>query len=112
MSAVRLLSTASLAVALAGCATGSGTLDEGSAGVLRGGALPPSQAQAQVLAGTSTREQVAAALGPANVIAFDSGWQVWVYRWLGPDRSTQSATELVVLFDPSGVARKVRVRPR
>ena len=64
-----------------------------------------------VFVGKSTRSDVVAQLGPAIVIPFDSGYEVWVYRWRGSDMTTRSATELVVLFDPSGVAMKARVRP-
>ncbi|WP_280151447.1 hypothetical protein [Piscinibacter sp. XHJ-5] len=61
--------------------------------------------------GKSTRADVSAALGQAIVIPFDSGHEVWVYRWPGADRTSRAATELVILFEPSGVAKKVRVRP-
>ncbi len=64
-----------------------------------------------VVVGKSTRSDVGARLGPAIVIPFDSGYQVWVYRWRSPGMTTRSATELVLLFDPSGVAMKARVRP-
>ena len=59
----------------------------------------------------STKADVSAALGKAIVIPFDSGYEVWVYRWPGADKTTRAATELVVLFEPSGLATKVRVRP-
>ncbi|HEX6706798.1 MAG TPA: hypothetical protein VF169_18715 [Albitalea sp.] len=61
--------------------------------------------------GKSTKGDVSSALGKAIVIPFDSGYEVWVYRWGGADRTTRGATELVVLFGPSGVATKVRMRP-
>ena len=61
--------------------------------------------------GTTTRADVFRALGPAVAIPFDSGYEVWVYRWVGPDKTTRGATELVVLFEPSGRAIKVRIRP-
>jgi hypothetical protein len=78
--------------------------------VMRANAPAPSAAQSSVAVG-STKAQVSAALGRANVIHFDSGWEVWVYRWPGADRSTRSATELVVLFDATGLVKKSRVRP-
>ena len=74
-------------------------------------AIAPQAAMDKVAIGKSTKPEVAAALGKAIVIPFDSGYEVWVYRWPGPDRTTRSATELVLLFDPSGVATKARVRP-
>lgn len=99
-----------LCAALAGCALlGPSSIDESGPGVMRAGSVAPTAAQAMAVPG-STKPQVMAALGRANVIAFDSGWEVWVYRWPGADRSTQGATELVVLFDPQGTARKSRLR--
>ena len=89
---------------------GGGVLEASGAGVMRPTTLSPAAAQAAVQAGQSKAE-VAQALGRANVIAFDSGWEVWVYRWPGADRSTRAATEFVVLFDDKGVVRKVRTRP-
>jgi hypothetical protein len=44
------------------------------------------------------------------VIPFDSGNAVAVWRWPGRDRSPRSATELVVLLEPSGVVARVRLR--
>ena len=61
--------------------------------------------------GQSTKADVSSALGKAIVVSFDSGYEVWVYRWGSPDQPTRAATELVVLFDPSGLATKVRLRP-
>ena len=76
-----------------------------------GQSLAPQAAMDMIAIGTSTKADVSGALGEAIVIAFDSGHEVWVYRWAGTERTTRAATELVVLFDPSGVATKVRVRP-
>jgi hypothetical protein len=99
------------AAALAGCAAfGPSSIDESSAGVLHAGAPAAAIAQAAVASGT-TKAQAASALGKANTIRFDSGWEVWVYRWPGADRTTRGATELVVLFDAQGVVRKSRLRP-
>jgi hypothetical protein len=76
-----------------------------------GPAAAPQDAIDMVAVGTSTRTEIAARLGPAIVIPFDSGYEVWVYRWRGPDASSRSATELVLLFGPSGIATKARLRP-
>lgn len=83
----------------------------GSARTPAGEAPTPEAALGMVVVGSSTRSDVVARLGPAIAIPFDSGHAVWVYRWHGADRSTRSATELVLLFDPSGVVRKARLRP-
>lgn len=98
-------SLCAIAVLCVACA-GTGRLDAPA-----GQAIAPQDAMERVAIGKSTRPELAAALGTAIVIPFDSGFEVWVYRWPGLDRTTRSATELVVLFDPSGVATKARVRP-
>jgi hypothetical protein len=86
---------------------------EGPGGVrtATGRSLAPQAAMEMVVIGKSTKAAVSSALGEAIVIPFDSGYEVWVYRWAGLDRTTRSATEMVVLFDRSGLATKVRVRP-
>ena len=65
--------------------------------------------------GTSTRAEVLAALGPAIVVKFDSGYEVWAYRKKSPERSPEKAAtpaELVILFAPSGVVKKTRIKPQ
>jgi hypothetical protein len=95
----------------AGCGTlGGDKVEEDTPGVMRTGSLAPAAAQAAVHPGSS-KADVVAALGPGNGVAFESGWEVWVYRWPGADRSARAATELVILFDKGGVVRKVRMRP-
>lgn len=76
-----------------------------------GQSLAPQAAMDMVAIGKSTKVDVSSALGKAIVIPFDSGYEVWVYRWPGSDKTTRAATELVVLFDPSGIVTKARVRP-
>jgi hypothetical protein len=53
--------------------------------------------------GRSTKSEVRAALGEGTVVNFDSGYEVWVYR-------QPPAAELVLLFEPSGILSKTRVR--
>jgi hypothetical protein len=97
---------------VAGCAfTGGGTLAEDGPGIVRRDGITAPAAQSLIAIGKSTRADVKAALGPAIVIPFDSGYEVWVYRWPGAQRTTRAATELVILFQPSGVVKKTRVRP-
>jgi hypothetical protein len=70
-----------------------------------------------------TRGDVIAALGQATVVRFDSGYEVWVYRFLEPAARKQtgsggeapaaredSLSELVMLLTPSGTVARVRVR--
>jgi hypothetical protein len=60
--------------------------------------------------GNSTRADVRAALGDAIVVDFDSGYEVWVYREQRREKMRPPATELVLLFEPSGVLTKTRIR--
>ena len=107
-----------LAIALASCALATacmsvGKLEENGPGIIR---MPPQAAFAAAQAARErvhvgdTRDQVASALGPSNILQFPSGWQVWIYRWPGADDSTRAATELVIAFEPGGSVRKMRVR--
>lgn len=83
-------------------------------------AVTAQAAQAAVIPGRSSKAEVQAALGKTTTVRFDSGYEVWVYRWEGtgpPSQggqggpgSAQGADEYVVLFDPSGIATKARVR--
>jgi hypothetical protein len=69
---------------------------------------------ASIVPGRTTREQLATVLGPASVVRFDSGFEVWVYRSrtaANQRAATGGGAELVVLVDPSGVVKKSRVRP-
>jgi hypothetical protein len=60
--------------------------------------------------GKSTKADVKAALGQAVVIDFDSGYEVWVYREQLRDKAPPPRAELVLLFAPSGILTKTRVR--
>jgi outer membrane protein assembly factor BamE (lipoprotein component of BamABCDE complex) len=99
-------------VSLAACGT-AGRLEADGPGILQAqpqAAVPAAQAALARVHPGDTRDQVASALGPSNILAFESGWQVWIYRWPGADNSTRAATELVILFEPGGTVRKARVR--
>ena len=82
-----------LCVVLAGCATPPPKPPPG-----------PSLAElaSALTVGHSTKSDVRAALGEGTVVSFDSGYEVWVYR--------QPASELVLLFEQSGVLNKTRLR--
>ncbi|QYF94677.1 hypothetical protein KY495_05635 [Massilia sp. PAMC28688] len=60
---------------------------------------------AATVPGQATRASVLAALGPTRSIAFDSGYQVWLYQ---APQGNGLFSEYVVLFDPSGVVSKTR----
>jgi hypothetical protein len=52
-----------------------------------------------------------AALGPAQTVRFDSGYQVWRYRYPKAKREDgkPADAEFVILFGPDGIARKARL---
>lgn len=109
---MRLAAVCAAGILLAGCAV-TGKLEENGPGIVRAptrDAFAAAQAARERVHAGDTREQVAAALGPSNIVQFESGWQVWVYRWPGADDSTRAATELDILFEPGGTVRKARVR--
>ncbi len=63
-----------------------------------------------LVVGKSTKADVRAALGEAVVIDFDSGDEVWVYRDPLKEKQPPPPTEYVLLFAPSGVLARTRVR--
>ena len=63
-----------------------------------------------IAVGKSTKADVRSALGEATVIDFDNGYAVWVYRERPREKAASPRTELVLLFDPSGVLTKTRIR--
>ena len=71
----------------------------------------PASSRAAVTIGKSTKADVLAALGKTATIAFDSGYEVWVYRLREAADSQTATAEFVLLFDPAGVLAKTRVRP-
>ncbi len=96
---MRLLAALAL-VSLGGCASPPAKLE-----------VPFVQAAKEaVTVGKSTKADVRAALGEATVIDFESGYEVWVYREKPREKATAPPGELVLLFAPSGVVSKARVR--
>lgn len=106
-----------IGLSLLACAGGSGHVNTlpGGPGWAHTSAGVPLTAQAameRIVIGRSSKADVAAGLGTAIVIEFDSGYAVWVYRWADAEQTTpRAATELVLLFDPSGLVTKLRLRP-
>jgi outer membrane protein assembly factor BamE (lipoprotein component of BamABCDE complex) len=113
MAAARLLPlaiTAAAVAVVAGCAMAAGQVAiEKPASTALAAGLTPQAAQARLVPGQTTKAQVAAALGPATVVHFDSGYEVWVYQQKDA-RADREPDELVVLFAPDGVVKKTRVR--
>ena len=105
------LSVGLVCLSLAGCASPSAVPNlDNSAPMFRDPGMSIQAASAAIAIGTSNRADVLAALGPATVVRFDSGYEIWVYRDKSLDAATTPA-ELVVLFAPSGVVKKTRIRP-
>ena len=87
-----------LCACLLGCAAPGSTLT----------AVSADKARDAITVGKSTKSDVIAAFGKTAVVAFDSGYEVWVYKVAG---DTTGKAEFVVLFAPSGVVTKTRIRP-
>ena len=94
------------ALMLAGCAGFNGP----AAPPFRDPTMSMPSAQALIIPGQSTRRDVSAALGTATAVVFDSGFEVWAYREKLQKNPSDNA-ELVILFAPSGIVKKIRVRP-
>ena len=115
-------------VAVAFCAGVTACAVSGPTSVTTARAAPkigsPYNARDAIAIGKSTKADLIAVLGQATVISFDSGFEVWVYQIAGDkpglgelvgragsERGTPGKTEFVVLFAPSGVVTKTRIRP-
>ncbi|MES2360887.1 MAG: hypothetical protein V4646_03710 [Pseudomonadota bacterium] len=96
---------------LAGCVgTGEFAKSKDARPVFLDANMSVQEAQAAITIGTSTKADVRAALGAATVVKFDSAYEVWVYR--GKDgKATTTGAEFVILFAPSGIVKKTRIRP-
>lgn len=70
-----------------------------------------------VTIGKSTKAEVSSALGKTTAITFDSGFEVWVYKIEADPRVAArrgeriGKSEFVLLFAPSGIVTKTRIRP-
>ena len=96
---------------LAGCAGPFGLFNvETKAPPFRDPNMSMQEASDAIVTGTATKADVMAALGPATVIKFDSGFEVWVYRAKSREPAAAKA-EFVILFAPSGIVKKTRIRP-
>ena len=119
-----------LSACIAGCvAPGTPAVPTATVTPLRTKVIAADSVRNAILIGKSTRADVLAALGETLIISFDSGFEVWVYRLasdtpargaqaqgvtrIGSDRGARAGTtaEFVVLFAPSGLVAKTRIRP-
>ena len=97
---------------LAGCATVEPQPEEKPLGP---GEIASAQAAQEFLQPRkTTKADVRQALGQAVVVDFASGYEVWVYRERPKQPKKEEpplpGAELVLLFEPSGVLSKTRVR--
>jgi outer membrane protein assembly factor BamE (lipoprotein component of BamABCDE complex) len=93
------------AVLVAGCASPPGPPP------LRPGEVTSAADALGILKGARTREQVRGLLGePQSAIAFDSGYEVWVYRQQLREKQAPPRPELVLLFTPQSVLAKTRIK--
>ena len=93
------------AVCFTGCAVQPSTIPSAIVTSPRAKVIAEDRARNAVTIGKSTRADVLASLGETLVISFESGYEVWVYR-LGRVRGA----EFVILFTPSGLVSKTRMR--
>jgi hypothetical protein len=63
-----------------------------------------------VFVGT-TKEDVRAAFGDSQALRFDNGFELWAYDFGPPQNPELARSELVFLFDRSGVVSNTRLRP-
>ena len=94
---------------LAACAMPRPESDADRAALMRAELTAAERALGSIAPG-STKADVRAALGNGQVISFDSGYEVWVYKMSPPGKPASGRTELVVLFSPAGLLAKSRVR--
>ena len=96
---------------LAGCAGPLGFFNsENKAPPFRDPNMSMQEARDLIAVGKATKADVIAALGGATVVKFDSGFEVWAYSAKSPETAA-TAAEFVILFAPSGIVRKTRIRP-
>ena len=95
---------------LAGCAAPGASPSENAAPSFRDQRLSAQAASDGVVAGKSTKEEVQTTLGPAKILKFDSGFEVWVYG-AKDARASSARAEFVILFTPSGIVKKTRIKP-
>lgn len=67
--------------------------------------VPYATLEQAVQVGSSTREQLRAALGDSTAIRFEDGKEVWMYTY---PAASGAQGEYVILFGGDGVVKKVR----
>jgi hypothetical protein len=105
MTALRIGVALACATIVAGCAMQPSTTPSAVVTSPRTKVIAAQRLKDAVAIGKSTKADVIASLGETLVISFDTGYEVWVYR-LAEDRRA----EFVILFAPSGLVTKTRIR--
>jgi hypothetical protein len=113
-----------LALSLTGCVSVSTTAPTAVVTSHRAKVIKADRMKDTVVVGKSKREDVIASLGETLAIRFDSGYEIWVYRLseevtanrtlaqrMALGNESQSNAEFVILFAPSGLVTKTRLRP-
>lgn len=72
-----------------------------------GTVITPARFAQAVVAGVTTKAELTTRLGSTRTVAFDSGYEAWLY--LSPAGAGRYS-EFVVLVGPDGVVRKTRRR--
>jgi hypothetical protein len=72
-----------------------------------GTVVPEDRLTATVIPGRTTKAELVAAFGTTKSVAFDSGYEAWVYQ--SPAGGARFA-EFVVLIDPKGIVTRTRRR--
>jgi hypothetical protein len=112
---------------IAGCAAPGATSPANTTAAPVRASISARDAKDAIVIGKSTKAEVIAALGKTQVVSFDSGFEVWIYRYqndtpakadsaervarAGSGNGASGKAEFVVLFAPSGVVAKTRIRP-
>jgi len=116
-----------LIVFTAGCATQRTIVPSAVVTPQRSATVAIERTKDAVVIGRSTKADVRARLGETQVIRFDNGFEIWVYRFSNDRIGTGAASrrdvrsgseersdrhgEFVILFAPSGLVAKTRTRP-
>ncbi len=96
---------------ITGCAGAPGLFGSAdTAPPFRDATMSMQTAKELVVNGLTTKADVMSGLGSATIVKFESGYEVWVYR-AGARESSAGKPELVILFTPSGVVKKHRLKP-
>jgi hypothetical protein len=105
MKALRIGVALACAAFVGGCAMQPSTTPSAVVTSPRAKVIAEQRVNDVVVIGNSTKADVVAALGETLVIRFDNAYEVWVYRLVEDRRG-----EFVILFEPSGVVAKTRIR--